>query len=193
MTIIETILLSALPIFLMIGSVAGLIAGSVLILRPHWLTCVSLTANRWISTRHIAKNLETPIDVESCFYRHRRASGLVMLAGAMYVLYSFSLQIGKTNANSGYMAVLFDSMVLIMLLGAALALFVSLILLFRPNLLHKFEQGANESISLRRAMKPLEVLHNGVDEFTFRHSRKMGVILVLCSLYTLAAFTFWVK
>jgi hypothetical protein len=39
-------------------------------------------------------------------------------------------------------------------------------------------------------MKPLELLHNNVDEFTFRHTQQMGVVLVLCSIYTLAVFTF---
>ena len=190
MTIIETVLLSALPIFLMTSSVAGLLVGAVLIFRPHWLARANPIANRWISTRHIDRILNIPINADSWFYRYRRASGLVTSAGAMYVLYFFSVQIDKTSAGSGYAGVLFDAMVLIALLGAALALFVSLIVLFRPSLLHKVESAANEWISLRDALKPLELLHNNVDEFTFRHTQQMGVILVLCSVYTLVVLTF---
>ena len=190
MNIIETVLLSALPILLVTGSVAGLIVGAVLILRPHWLLRAGPIANRWISTGSLDKMLNIPINADSWFYRHRRTSGLATLAGAMYVLYFFSVQIDKTGAGSSYIGVLFDSMVLIALLGAALALCVSLIVLFRPGLLRKFESAANEWISLRDAMKPLELLHNNVDEFTFRHTQQMGVILVLCSVYTLVAFTF---
>lgn len=190
MTIIDEILLSALPIFLVTSSAAGLLVGAVLIFRPHWLVRVSLTANRWISTHHIDRILDISFNADSWFYRYRRASGMVMLAGAMYVLYFFSVRIDKASAGSDYLGVLFEAMVLITLSGAALALFVSLLVLFRPSLLHKFESAANEWISLRRAMKPLEIMHNNVDEFTFRHTQQMGVILVLCSIYTLAVFTF---
>ncbi len=190
MTIIETVLLSALPILLVTGSVAGLIVGAVLILRPHWLLRAGPIANRWISTGSLDNMLNISINADSWFYRYRRASGFATLAGAMYVLYFFSVQIDTTSAGSSYIGVLFDSMVLIALLGAALALFVSLIVLFRPSLLRKFESAANEWISLRDALKPLEILHNNVDEFTFRHTQQMGVILVLCSVYTLVVFTF---
>lgn len=190
MTIIETVLLSALPIFLVTSSVAGLIVGAVLILRPHWLLRAGPIANRWISTGQLDRMLNISINADSWFYRYRRASGLATLAGAMYVLYFFSVQIDKTRAGSDYIGVLFDSMVLIALLGAALAVFVSLIVLFRPSLLRKFESAANEWISLRNALKPLDISHNNVDEFTFRHTQQMGVILVLCSVYTLVVFTF---
>lgn len=190
MTIIETVLLSALPILLVTGSVAGLIAGAVLTLRPHWLLRTGSFANRWISTDNLDRILDIPINADSWFYRYRRASGFATLMGAIYVLYFFSVQIDKTSAGSSYIGVLFDSMVLIALLGAALALLVSLIVLFRPSLLRKFESAANEWISLRDALKPLDISHNNVDEFTFRHTQQMGVALVLCSVYTLVVFTF---
>ena len=190
MTIIETVLLGALPIFLVTGSVAGLLVGAVLILRPHWLLRAGPIANRWISTGSLDTMLNISINADSWFYRYRRASGFATLAGASYVLYFFSVQIDKISAGSSYIGVLFDSMVLIALLGAALALCVALIVLFRPSLLRKFESAANEWISLRDALKPLELLHNNVDEFTFRHTQQVGVILVLCSVYTLVVFTF---
>lgn len=190
MTIVETVLLSALPIFLVTGGVAGLLAGAILILRPHWLVRLSLTANRWVSTRHIDTMLDLPINADAWFYRYRRASGVVTLAGALYVLYFFSVRLDTTSVGSGSGGMFFETMVLIALLGAALALCVSLIVLFRPSLLRKFESAANEWISLQDAMKPLDLLHNNVDEFTFRHTQQMGVVLVLCSVYTLAVFTF---
>ncbi len=190
MTIIESVLLSALPIFLMTGSVAGLLAGAILILRPHWLLRAGPIANRWISTGSFDRMLNIPINADFWFYRYRRASGLVTSAGAMYVLYFFSVQIDTTSAGSGSGGMFFETMVLIALLGAAFALFVSLIVLFRPSLLRKFESAANEWISLHEALKPLDLLHNNVDEFTFRHTQQVGVILVLCSVYTLVVLTF---
>jgi phage shock protein PspC (stress-responsive transcriptional regulator) len=92
---------------------------------------------------------------------------------------------------AAYISVFFEPVVLIMLLGSAFALFVSLFLLIRPSRFHKFEHGANEWISLRRTIKPLEVMRNSVDAFTFRYPQQVGGTLVLGSIYTLALFTFW--
>lgn len=203
MTIIETILLRALLNFLMLGSVAGLILGGIMILRPRWLVHASLIANRWISTRHIDKFLETSINIDSWFYRYRRVSGSVTLAGAIYILYYFSAQIDKTSVISGlakrfrmptaYISALYDPMVLIAILGSAFVLFISLFVLYRPSLFSKFEHGANEWVSLRRTMKPLEIVRNSVDEFSFRHTLPIGVMLVMGSVYTLGLLTFWAR
>jgi hypothetical protein len=203
MAIVETILLRASLIFLVLGSFAGLIAGAILIWRPHWLARASLFTNRWISTRRIDKILETPIEIDSWFYRYRRTSSAIAMAGAIYILFSFSLQIHEASAvavlakrfqvPAAYLGALFGPMELIVLSGAAFALLVSLLLLFRPTLFRKFEHGSNEWVSLRREMKPLEILHNNLDEFTFRHTQQIGMMLVLGSVYTLVMFTFWAR
>lgn len=203
MAIIETILLRALLTCLALGSFAGLIVGAILIVKPHWLVRVNLIANRWVSTRHIDKLLETPINIDPWFYRYRLASALVTLAGAIYVLYFFGVHIDKASAISAlakhfqmpatYIGALFDPMIFVALLGSTFALFVSLLVLFHPRLFQKFERGANKWISLRRALKPMEIPRNNLDEFTFRHTQQMGVMLVIGSIYTLALLTFWAR
>jgi hypothetical protein len=175
-TTIGTILLPAFLNVLVLGSVAGLIVGAILILHPDWLVRANLINNRWISTRHLDKSLERSINFDSLFYRYRRVSGLVTLAGAIYILYYFGVQLDKSGAISGlarnfkvsvtYIEMLFDPMVWIALAGAAFALIISVFMLFPPNLFRRFELGANNWISLRRTMKPLEILHNNVDEYT---------------------------
>ena len=88
---------------------------------------------------------------------------------------------------------LLDALVLCVLLGALFALFVSLFLLRRPSLLKDFEQGANQWISLRRALRPLELPREGVDEYVFKFGPQAGILLVLGSLYTLALLTIWLS
>ncbi|MDO8466120.1 MAG: hypothetical protein Q7S46_12860 [Gallionella sp.] len=203
MDIIETMLLRVLFSFLIIGSFAGLFVGAILILRPHWLERMSLISNRWISTRHIDKSLERAINIDPLFYRYHRANGAFALVGALYILYFFSVQIDKASAIAGltnrfhmppaYIGALFEQMVLIELLGATFALIISLFVLFFPSLLRKFEHGANKWVSLRRALKPIEVLHNGVDEFTFRHTQQIGVMLILGSVCMMALLTLWAR
>lgn len=199
MDIIETILLRALLSFLIIGGFAGLIIGIALIMRPHWLEYASLISNRWISTRHLDKKLDSTINIDPWFYRYHRANGAFALAGALYILYFFSVQIDKASAIAGlakhfhippaYIGSLFEQLVLIELLCATFALFVSMFVLFAPNLLRKFEHGANKWVSLRRALKPLEVWHSGVGEFTFHHTQQVGMTLLLGSVCMMALLT----
>lgn len=201
MAIVETILLRAALSFLILGSVVGLIVGAILIFRPHWLARASSHTNRWISTRNFDKFLETAIDVDSWFYRYRRASGAVLLAGAVYILYFFTMQVNEASTITAlaarfhvpvaYFGALFDPVRVVSLTGVTFALLVSLLLLFRPGLFRKFEQRANVWVSLRREMKPLEILRHGVDEFAFSHTQQTGMMLMLGSVYTLAMLTFW--
>lgn len=203
MTILEAILLRAFLYFLILGSCVGLIVGALLILRPHWLARVNLFANRWVSTRALNKTMEQTIEFDRWFYRYRRFSGGVTMLGALYLLYFFTVQLDKAAAIAGLsrhfhlpaaaVAALFDPLVLIVLLGAVFALFVSLFVLFRPSQLREFERGANQWISLRRSLKPLEIPRSGVDEFALRHAPKTGIMLVMGSLYTLVLLTFWIK
>lgn len=203
MDIIETILLRALLSFLIIGSFAGLIIAIILILRPHWLEYASLISNRWVSARHLDKKLDSTINIDPWFYRYHRANGTFALAGALYILYFFSVQIDKTSAIAGltkrfhmpsaYIGALFEQLVLIELLCATFALLISMFVLFAPNLLRKFEHGANKWVSLRRALKPLEVWHSSVDEFTFRHTQQVGVMLVLGSVCMMVLLTLWAR
>jgi hypothetical protein len=118
------------------------------------------------------------------------------------MLYFFSMGLDQQSAISGIAsrfglsgagaAWLLDVMVLTSLCGAVLAIFVSLFLLLRPSSLRDFEQGANRWISLRRAMKSVEVEHGELDEFVMRHARHVGMVLVTGSLYVLVLLATWI-
>ncbi len=203
MSVTDTLLLRALLLFLMFGSIAGLLVGAALILRPDWLLRVSKHANRWVSTRHLDRSLEQSINLDHWFYRYRLVSGILTLAGAIYSIYFFTAAFDKPGVlaalskhytlPSALISWLLDALVLSSLVGAVFALIVSLFLLFRPSMLRGFEHGANQWISLRRALKPLEVPRSGVDEYVFRHVRLVGVLLLLGSLYTLVGLMIWLR
>lgn len=194
-------LLQSVVIFLVIGSLAGIIVGVLLLLRPQSLQRVGQFLNRWISTRHLDQSLERIVDLDPWFYRHRRASGAFTLAGAVYILYFFTVKLDRANAIAGLSrhfnwpalaaGGVLDALVLSAMLGALFSAFVALFLLMRPSLLREFEQGANQWVSLRRALKPMEIPRKGVDEYIFRHSRQTGILFVLGGLYTLVLLTFW--
>ncbi len=175
MSDINKFLFHALMLFLMGGSIAGLFAGASLVLRPAWLLHVSKRANRWIATRQITGMLEQVVKVDRWFYRHHQASGMLLLTGSIFLIYFFTDRFDKLRILIGLSRafaippvlteVLLDSAVLSILLGAAFALIISLFLLIRPSMLRGFEQGANQWISLRRALRPFEIPRVGVDEY----------------------------
>jgi hypothetical protein len=201
MSDINKLLFHALLLFLMTGSIAGLFAGASLVLRPVWLLYVSRRVNRWVATRQISSLLEWVVKVDRWFYRHHQASGMLLLAGAVFLIYFFIARFDRLRILIGLSRafaippvlteVLLDSAVLSILLGAAFALIISLFLLIRPSMLRGFEQGANRWISLRRALKPFEISRIGVDEYVFQNVQMAGVLLLFGSLYTLVGLTHW--
>ena len=203
MSITDTLLLRSLLLFLMLGSVAGLFVGMVLIMRPDWLLRVSKHTNRWISTRQFDRPLEQSVKLDPWFYRYRFTSGILILTGAVYTLYFFTAGLDKPAAIDGlsrkfpvppaFIGSLLDALALSCLLGAAFALIVSLFLLFRPSMLRGFEQGSNQWLSMRRALKPLEIQRSGVDEYVFHNVRLVGILLLFGSLYTLVGLATWMR
>ncbi len=199
---IQSWLLQSFAIFLIVGSFAGMVVGGLLVLRPQSLQWVSQRLNRWISTRHLDQSLERSVSLDPWFYRYRRTSCILTLLGALYILYFFTVNMDRANAVSGlathfntpplFIAWLLDALVLSALLGALFAAFISLTLLLRPSMLREFEQEANQWLSLRRGLKPMEIPRQGVDAYVFQYSRQAGILLVLGSLYTLVLLTVWI-
>lgn len=195
------IALRALLLFLMLGSIAGLLTGAVLIIRPDWMLWLGKYTNRWVSTRQVERKLERMVKLDRWFYRHHHASGLLTLVGALWIIGFFTTAFDKRRYLSALsrnaaippalMDGLLDTLVLGSLTGAVFALIIGLFLLLRPSLLRGFEQGANQWISLRRVLKPLEASHSGVDEYALRYFRLAGLLLLLGSLYTLVMFALW--
>lgn len=191
----DAILMRSLILFLMLGSVTGLLAGAALLLRPEWMLRVSKFANRWVSTRQMARPLDRSINMDAWFYRYNRLCGALLMSGAVYVVYFFTAAFDKAavlknvfNAASippALMAGLLDALVLVSLVTAIFAAIVSLFLIFRPSMLREFEQRANQRVSLRQALKPLESQHGGLDQYVFKNVRLAGILILAGSVYTL--------
>ena len=196
-------LLRSLAIFLILGSVAGVVAGALLLWRPEWLARLSRQANRWVSTRQMGRNLGQPINIDRWFYRYGRLSGGLLLAGAIYIIYMLMAHFKRAEllANLAKMHLLqpllleplLDTLVLLLLAGALLALLVSLFLIFRPSLLREMELGVNQPVSLRESLKPMEIQRDNLDRLVFRHVQKAGLLLLCGSLYTLVMLAYWLS
>lgn len=198
---VDKFLFHALLLFLMSGGITGLLVGSALVLRPDWLLRISEAAGFWVATRKISSLLEHVFKIDYWLYRHHKVSGALLLAGAISLIYFYTVRFDKLPVLISFSVrygippifteILVDSAVFCIFLGAAFALIISLFLMIRPSMLKDFERGANRWISLRRALKPFERLRSGVDEYAFRNAQMTGVLLLVASLYTLAGLTIW--
>lgn len=197
----DTVLVQSLVAFLLLGSVAGFAAGIALLLRPQWLVKASKFSNRWVSTRQMGRSLEQPINVDRWFYRYSRISGMLLIVGALYIIYSLVVRIVRTDLIAALIKVRWlqaawvepavDTMVLVLLAGAMLALIVGMFLMFRPSLLRDLELEANQRVSLRQTLKPAEIQRDNMDQLVFSNVRLAGVALLGGSLYAFVVLLSW--
>jgi len=189
-----------LLIFTALASIAGMLSGATLVLRPVLLADLNKMTNRWISTREVERSLERTINFDKWFYRHARIGSTLMLFGACWVIAYFTVFFDKAhlavllspaNANALQdMDRFLNGFVALALAGGVFAAIVSLFLLFRPSLLREFEKEANRWISTRRALYPLDVRHDGVDQYVLRHYRLIGMLLLFSGLFLLGVLIF---
>ncbi len=186
---------------LALASIVGLIGGTALILQPAWLAQLGKRANRWVSTRKVDRSLETWISVDKWIYQYHRLTGGLLLLGAVWILGYFIASFDRHSTAALFFRdnhslspdlvnILLDVLVLVCMGGAAFALLIGAVLLVRPGALRDFEQQTNQWISLRKALKPVEVTQSGVDEYVIQHARPAGVLLLLGSLYILGVLLF---
>jgi hypothetical protein len=200
-SLLQAWLLQSFVIFLIVGSLAGIAAGVLLLFRPQSLQRAGQLLNRWISTRHLDHSLERSFNIDPWFYRYRRAGGMLILLGAIYVLFFFTMSMDRAHTvdvlavyfrqQAVLLGGLLDALVLSSILGASCAALVALFLMLRPSMLRDFEQVANQWVSLRRAMKPIEVRREGLDEYVFQRARVAGILLLLGGFYVLVILTLW--
>ena len=196
---VKMLLWQNLAIFLLLGALLGVMLGLLLIFRPQLVKRLSNAANRWVTTRHLNRWLDRSFSIEHWFYQRHRATGIVIVAGATYILVYFGMLFDKAHALQHLggrlppqlLDGLLDALVLCSLVGGAVALIVGLFMWLRPSMLRGFEEQANRWVSTRRATRVLDVPHDEVDRYVTRHAQRVGWLLLLASIYLFAAMLRW--
>jgi hypothetical protein len=196
---VKNLLWHDLAIFLLLGALLGILLGSLLIAKPSIVERLNRLANRWVSTRHISRWLDHSISIEHWFYHRHRATGLIIVAGAIYILIYFGMVFDKAymlQRLSGKFSPqlldgLIDALVLGSLVGGAVALIVGLFLWLRPSLLRGMEDEVNLWVSTRRVTRMLDVPHGQMDSFVARHAQRMGWLLLLAGIYLFFVMFRW--
>jgi hypothetical protein len=189
---------------LAMASLAGLVGGAALIVRPAWISLAGKRANKWVSMRGVNTLLESWISLDRWFYQYHRIAGGMMLAGAFLIIAYFSVAfdrhgtaglffLGNHSLPPVIVEIVLDVFVAVCVGGAAFALMIGGLLLLRPGKLRDVEQRANQWLSMRQALKPLEIQRAGMDEYVIKNARPAGMLLLLGSLYIMAALLFSIR
>ncbi|MFH1045189.1 MAG: hypothetical protein V1796_09170 [Pseudomonadota bacterium] len=188
MSIIQDILLRFFLILFCVGSIAGVLLGAGMLLKPERIAFWNHYFSRWVSADEITEQLDRPRWIERYFYRHHRLVGALLLIGAIFVLYAllFNRNMRRISAvmTSGSWG-LGDALVGMLLIGSVLAALVGVIVLTRPSLLREIEQSSNRWITTDAMVKFFDGMHYSFDQQLLRHRKTAGVLMIFGGLYIL--------
>lgn len=188
MDVIREVLLRSFLILLCAGSIAGVLIGAGMLLKPERIVFLNQYFSRWISANKIKEQLDRPRWIERFFYRHHRLVGGVLFIGAIFVLYVFLFD-SKTRRI--YAAItpgnwwLMDALMAALLGGSVLAALVGIIVLAKPSLLREIEKSTNRWISTEGVVKFFDGMRNSFDRQILRHRKIAGVFTIIGGLYIL--------
>ena len=188
MDMLSDILRHALVTFLWIGSVAGVILGAGIWLKPQEVIRLNQAYSRWVGTEKMEVALDKPRWTERFFYRHHKLVGAGVLIGALVVLYTFlftfNLRTVSTLVPRNYWW-LSDALVAMMLVGSGLAALIGILILTRPSMLRELEKASNHWVSTERFQAILSKRNFSAEQSLIRYHRVAGMSILLCSFYIL--------
>lgn len=191
----------ALPFLKWFFFVFGLISlaiGAGLLLKPAPTRRLLDIMNRWVSTRRGMKSLEVPRSEEGLLHSFRRPIGALaipILAYSTYVLITLgdmknvadALRLGS-GGNAILVLIVMDTVRWSLVVFGLLAIAVSLMLIFFPNVLKKLEMPANQWFSTRSLVAGGDDMRMGLDAWVLARPRAMGGMIVVGALVVVVSF-----
>lgn len=173
------------------GGIAAFAIGLLITLSPSLVIGAGQLLNRWISTDSVFRDLDSPRSTERLFYRHHRIFGGLLLLGGAYVFYRFGIAMdsatlpGKLTLFGSYSVAqwLFDSLVVVNLVFAAVAICIGIAVFFRPSMLKNLEVSTNRWFAVDESVKQLDAQSTLPDQLFARSPRLVGVLIMLGSAY----------
>jgi hypothetical protein len=197
-----------LVILLIVGNAFAFVIGMLMLLAPKQLRAFSKSSNRRISTRKLTKPLDKSRPTEPVMLRYPRALGAVLLASAALILVKGAVFVtgmsaadggrllaqlyGDVNVSGAVWEVLWISLIGFIGLGAAAAVVVGLMALFRLGQLRRLAGYLNRWISTRKLTKPLNTPHNTLDKLVAARPRAWGSAISVLSLFSVAVLWWFV-
>ncbi|MHB8535837.1 MAG: hypothetical protein ACYDBW_10380 [Sulfuricaulis sp.] len=187
------------------GNLFALIIGLLMLASPRWLGDFFKMSNRWVSTRRMTKPLETPLPTDRALLRYPRVLGAIMLASAALILIKGAIFISEVSVADGgrMLARLYSGstlpsvawetiwlcLIIVIMVGALLAVVVGMLSLFRHGQLDRWVGSANRWVSTRQITKPLDMPHYPLDNAVSAHPRLWGGVIAVLAL--VSALVLW--
>ena len=191
-TMLSEILFDTAYLFVIVGAFIGLILGLGLIFVPILTLKLNEKINTRISLREKTKKIETAIKSEPFFYKHSNISGLILILGSTFVLYTlvtFNVQALIPYLPKSISAPAWDWLLqagqIFLYITCSFILIFGLIVLIRPSQIKNFEQAANRWISTRKHFAKMSNDINFTNKLVNTYPRIFGVFITVFSLIVL--------
>ena len=189
---LSEILFDASLLFIIIGTLIGLILGLGLIFAPATTLKFNEKINTRISLREKTKVIETPIKSEPFFYKHSKISGTILIIGSIFVLYTletfnaYSLipHLPKSISPPAWEWII-QSAEIFLFISCVFILIFGLIVFIRPSMVKKFEQVANHWISTRQGFSKMSTDIDITNKLVNTYPRAFGIFITLFSFIVL--------
>lgn len=171
------------------GSLAGLLLGAALLLRPERTLAVMRGMNRWVSSRRAIKPLEVPRTALQETRGRRLWLGLVLAAVGAYALtvLVWNLDPGQLAAalaadpRYSPTAVILESGRWILVAGSAVCIAIGLMMAFAPRAMESFEAWSNRWVSSRQALQGVDTMYVPLDRLAERFPRASAILILALS------------
>jgi hypothetical protein len=195
--LLERVIVPALVIFLLVGSVASLLLGLALVFRTEKALAFMRAMNRWVSTRRVLRQAELPRAAQVESRRGRLLLALFLLFGgalALYVLLArleiprAAMVLGVNVQKWFLIGVALQTMKWFLVAGSALAVAVSILMLFFPARMTALEARLDKWYSTRQVLPPTgESMRYPLDMMVEAAPHAAGWVITISSLLVAAA------
>ena len=179
-------------LFILIGTFIALLLGLGLIFAPSTTLKLNEKINTRISLRKKTRAIETPIKSEPFFYKYSKISGLLLILGSTFVLYTLVTFNEQTlipylpkSISAPAWSWLLQAGHIFFLITATFILFFGLVVFIRPSQIKRFEQAANHWISTRQHFANMSKDINFTNKLVNTYPRGFGVFIALFSIIVL--------
>jgi hypothetical protein len=185
MSVVYSILLTAVLAFILAGSLLGIALGAALLARNARAQAFVGGMNRWVSTRRLLRPVELPRDTG----HGGRGLGLLLAIAGAYVLFVLAqIPLAKVaaalrvNAGSTLALIAIETAKWLLLAGCAASLVTGVMLVFFPQRWRSIEARANRWYSSRQMAAGGDDMHVPLDRLAERHPRAAGGLILALSL-----------
>jgi hypothetical protein len=199
LSLLDRVVVPTLVIFLLLASTASTLLGLALMFRGAKAIAFMRSMNRWVSTRRALRPAELPrrFAVES--RRGKVLLALFLLFGGLFALYMLLVRIEiprvavvlGVNLRRWFLAgVALQTMKWFLVLGCALAVVISVLIVFFPSRLAALEARLNRWYSTRNILPPAgESMRYPLDMMVEAAPRSSGCVIAVASLAVAASMT----